>query len=205
MNQNLNEIFAYNLKAKLKERKKDPSQLAMAIGINRTTVYTWLNADSYPRSSAIQKVAEYLHCTTEELITDNRKTGAYKIPVLGSVIAGIPIEAIQDIIDYEEIPSALASTGEFFALQIKGDSMEPEMRAGDIVIVRKQETIENGQIGIVLVNGDEATVKQVFLKPEGLELVGFNPSFQPLVFMALDIINKPVKIIGRVIECRKKY
>lgn len=84
---------------------------------------------------------------------------AIRIPVLGNVAAGIPIEAIEDVIDYEEISEELAHTGDFFALKIEGDSMEPRICNGDVVIVRKQNYAESGDLVIVLVNGDSATCK----------------------------------------------
>ena len=83
--------------------------------------------------------------------------------------------------------------------------MSPRMNEGDIVIVRKQDTIESGQIGIVMVDGENATVKQVVVKNDGIELRGFNPKFEPLNYNMHDVMNLPVKIIGRVVECRQKY
>lgn len=134
-----------------------------------------------------------------------KKNSGVRIPVLGKVIAGIPIEAIEEVIDYEEITEQMARTGDFFALQITGDSMEPEMREKDIVIVKKQNDIDSGQIGIVLVNGDEATVKKVLKKENGIMLVPFNNNYDPLFYDQYDIETKPVNIIGRVVELRKKY
>ena len=89
------------------------------------------------------------------------------IPVLGSVPAGIPIEAIQDIIDYEEISDEMARGGEYFALRVKGASMEPRIREGDIVIIRKQEEIANGEIAVVMVNGNDATIKKFYKDENG--------------------------------------
>lgn len=100
---------------------------------------------------------------------------ARKIPVLGSVIAGIPIEAIEDIIDWEEIPEEMSKRGECFALMIKGDSMTPSIQEGDVVIVRKQSDVDSGDIAIVLVNGFEATCKQVMKSSDGITLISFNP------------------------------
>lgn len=97
-----------------------------------------------------------------------------RIPVLGRVVAGIPLEAITDIIDYEEIPAQMAKSGTYFALEVKGRSMEPTLHEGDVVIVRQQPEVGNGEIAIVLVNGDEATVKEVKEGPDGLTLIGHN-------------------------------
>lgn len=130
---------------------------------------------------------------------------AVKIPVLGRVPAGIPFAAIECIIDYEEIPTEMARTGEFFGLQIKGDSMAPRILDGDIVIVRKQPNVETGDIAIIMVNGDDATCKRVMHHENGLSLVSNNPTFQPRFFTAKEIEKLPVQIIGKVVELRGKF
>ena len=128
-----------------------------------------------------------------------------RIPVYGSVAAGIPIEAITDIEDYEEITPELARTGEFAALKIKGDSMEPKFSAGDVVIVRLQETVNNGDIAIVLVNGDEATCKKIKKTPEGIMLISTNTAYEPMFYSNRDIETRPVRIWGKVVELRAKF
>ena len=127
------------------------------------------------------------------------------INVLGHVAAGIPIEAITDIIDTEEISAKLAKTGEFFGLKIKGDSMAPDICNNDIVIVRQQDDAENGEIVIVTVNGDEAMCKRLRKYKDGIELLSINPSYKPFDFSNKEIIDKPVKIIGKVVESRRKF
>ena len=133
-----------------------------------------------------------------------RKKGV-KVPVLGSVPAGIPLEAIEDILDYEEIDEETAKKGEYFGLKIKGDSMYPLILENDIVIVRKQDVVESGQVAIVMVNGDEATCKKIIINDDGIMLVGYNPAFTPIYYSANDINEKPVRIIGRVIEARRAF
>lgn len=127
------------------------------------------------------------------------------INVLGRVAAGIPIEAITDIIDTEEITEELAKTGTFFGLQIHGDSMEPRMCEGDVVIVRQQNDAESGDIVIAMVNGDDATCKRLRKYRDGIELISNNPSYEPMFFSNKDILEKPVKIIGKVVELRGKF
>ena len=106
----------------------------------------------------------------------------------------------------EEINEKIARCGDYFALEIKGDSMEPKMSKGDIVIVKQQNTVENGQIAIVLVNGDEATVKKVRFRDNGIELIAFNSYvYEPHFYSAKEIEELPVKIIGRVVELRAKF
>lgn len=127
------------------------------------------------------------------------------INVLGRVAAGIPLEAIEDVIDTEEISSELAKTGEFFGLQIDGDSMEPKFSKGDVVIVRRQSDAESGDIVIALINGDDATCKRLRKYRDGIELISTNPTYKPMFFSNDEIENKPVKIIGKVVELRAKF
>jgi len=134
-----------------------------------------------------------------------QSTGGVWIPVVGKVAAGTPITAVEDIIDYEEIPKEMAHGSKCFGLQINGDSMEPRMKKGDVVIVRKQEDVDSGQIAVVMVNGDEATVKRVMKQADGIMLVAFNPAYEPVFYSNKDIVEKPVTICGRVIELRAKF
>ncbi|MCI7194333.1 LexA family protein [Acidaminococcus fermentans] len=129
-----------------------------------------------------------------------------RIPVLGRVVAGIPIEAITDIIDYEEIPAQMAKSGTYFALQVKGRSMEPTLHEGDVVIVRQQPEVENGEIAIVLVNGNDATVKEVKEGPDGLTLIGHNVGvYSPHFYTREQIRDLPIRVIGKVVELRRKF
>lgn len=128
-----------------------------------------------------------------------------KIPILGTVIAGIPISAIEEIIGWEEISPKLASQGEYFALVIKGDSMSPTMDAGDVVIVRKQQDVNSGDIAIVCVNGDEATCKKIIKHKDGISLVSLNPKYEPMYYDKNDIVDKPIHIIGKVVELRRRF
>lgn len=130
--------------------------------------------------------------------------GGVKIPVIGIVQAGVPIEAIENIIDYIDISSELAASGDFFALKVRGASMEPRIYDGDVVIVRKQDYIESSQVAVVMVNGDSATVKKVVKHPNGLSLIPFNPAFDPMFFSAEEVETLPVTILGRVYEQRGK-
>lgn len=121
-------------------------------------------------------------------------------------MAGIPIETVEEILDYEEITPELAATGEFFALKIRGHSMEPRMMEGDVVIVRKQEDVESGDVAIVLVNGNEATVKRVKKQEEGITLIATNTSvYEPHFYSSKEIKNLSVQILGKVVELRGKF
>ena len=140
-----------------------------------------------------------------ESIPKNSKRKGVTINVLGRVAAGIPIEAIEEIIDTEEITEELARTGDFFGLQIHGDSMIPNICDGDVVIVRQQEDAETGDIVIATVNGTDATCKRLRKYRDGIELIANNPTYDPMDFSNQEIIEKPVRIIGKVVELRRKF
>lgn len=132
--------------------------------------------------------------------------GAVRIPVLGSVPAGIPIEAIEDILDWEEIPVSMCSGDrEYFALQVQGDSMWPDYLTGDVVIIRKTPCCESGEDCVVYVNGYDATLKQVKLGEDGsLSIIPRNPNYPPKTYTAEEVRDLPVSIAGVVVELRRK-
>ena len=128
-----------------------------------------------------------------------------KIPVLGRVAAGLPIVAEEEILDWEEISGEMALNGEYFALQIKGDSMMPRMESGDVVIVRQQDDADSGDYVIALINGDDAVCKQLKKYDDGsIALMSLNPAYDPMYFSGAEIDSTPVRIIGRVMELRGK-
>ena len=188
-------------------------EVGSAVGVGKSTVRKWENGDiENMRRDKIASLAAALHTTPAYLMgweedesAASSSPNAVKIPVLGRVAAGLPITAVENILDYEEIPHSLAATGEFVALQIKGQSMEPRIYEGDIVIVRVQPTAETGDLAVVIVNGDEATVKKIKILPEGILLQPFNPAYQPFFYSKTDIENKPVRIFGKVVELRAKF
>ena len=125
--------------------------------------------------------------------------------MLGRVQAGMPVEAIEEILDYEEITEDMAKTGDFFGLVVRGESMEPKFSDGDIVIVRQQSDIESGNIAVVIVNGQDATIKKVKKTDGGLLLQPTNPAFKAIFYSAEEVSSLPVEIIGRVVELRAKF
>lgn len=133
-----------------------------------------------------------------------QSSSGIKIPVLGRVAAGIPIEAVENIIDTEEISENMAKKGTFFGLKIHGNSMEPRIYEGDVVIVRQQEDAESGDVVIAIINGCDAICKRLRKYRDGIELVSNNPSYEPMFFDNETIASKPVKIIGKVVELRGK-
>ena len=107
--------------------------VASSLGIDRSTYAKYESGQSEPNFEMLNKISALFGTTLDLLITGTSapsSTGGKWIPVLGDVAAGIPIEAVEDIVDYEEIDAALAAAGDFFGLRIKGSSMEPRIREG---------------------------------------------------------------------------
>ena len=183
------------------------ADLAKALKVSQATMSGYETGKYEPDLKTLKAIADYFAVSVDYVLGGNTMPTAIKgirVPVYAAVAAGIPIEAIEDIVDYEEIDAALAATGDFFGLRIKGDSMEPRMREGDVVIVRKQDDADTGDIAIILVNGNEATVKKIKKEPSGISLIPNNPAHDIQYYSAADIASLPVRIIGKVVELRGK-
>lgn len=152
-----------------------------------------------PRASTVEAIEKALG-----LNKPNANKGVW-IPVYGNIAAGIPIEAIEDIIDQEEIPTEMTNNGEYIALRVKGSSMEPRIKEGDVVIIKRQETIENGEIAAVLVNGNDVTLKQVKVEDNGIWLIPFNSAFPHKFYTKKECTDLPVRILGKMVELRAKF
>lgn len=205
------DIMASNIKYYMSKYDIDRNKLCADLDLKYMTVSDWINAKSYPRIDKIEMLANYFGVKKSDLVeqkadyNNNLPSKGVQIPVLGDVAAGIPIEAIEDIIDYEEIDEDLARRGEFFGLRIKGNSMSPRIQNGDVVIVRVQPDADSGDIVIAKVNGDDACCKKLLKHNDGITLLSFNQDYEPLSFNKQDIVSLPVSIIGKVVELRGKF
>lgn len=138
-------------------------------------------------------------------INKENDSAPLRIPVLGRVAAGVPINMVEDVVDWEELPADMARHGEYFGLVIHGDSMEPKMSEGDVIIVRQQADIESGQIGIITVNGDDATCKRIMKYADGIMLLSTNPKYPPMQYTSKEMKDLPIRILGKVVELRAKF
>lgn len=199
-------ILALILKKSVTEQK-----FLSDLHFNRSLLSDWKSGKSRSYNKHAVEIATYFNVSTDYLlngtsnVVDFPKHKGVKIPVLGRVVAGIPIEAVEEILDYEEIPQEWAERDDYFALSIKGNSMEPRIFEGDIAIVKVQPDIESGNLAIVLVNGQDATIKKVLKSAHGITLIPFNSNYEPMVFTNEEIEQLPVSIVGKVVEIRQKY
>jgi repressor LexA len=205
--QQLAKVIGTNIARKLIEQDKTQMDIVNDLGFSKSTVSSWVNGSRMPLKGKLLLIAAYLGCTLDDLMYDPkeaRRKHSYSIPVYARVGAGLPLEALEEIIDREEIPEQMASLGDFYGLRIGGDSMEPRIMKGDVVIVRKQDTADDGDIVIALINGNDAVCKRLKIYKDGIALLSNNPVYPPMYFSRSDTQDIPVRIIGKVVELRGK-
>ena len=197
------EIFSRNLQYYMSINNKDRYDLVKDLKFPYSTVTDWINGNSYPNIGRIEILANYFNIEKSDLI-EKRSLKKNRIPVLGKIPAGIPIEMIEDVIDYEDISEEmLKGDREYFGLKVSGDSMTPKYLDGDVLIVQKAEDCESGQDCIVMVNGNDGTFKRVIKNKTGIILQPLNPNYE-IKFYSNDEIEKlPIKILGVVKEIRR--
>ena len=191
-------------------RKISQQKLANDLDVSRSTIAMWESDSSQPDNAMLIRLAKYFSVSTDYLLgnstepSSDSKSKYIKIPVLGYVAAGIPTDAVENIIDWEEIPAEMAKNAEYFGLVINGDSMEPRICKGDVVIVRKQSDIDSGDIAIVIIDGERGTCKKVVKHSNGISLVSFNQAYEPMFFTWKEVEQLPIIINGKVVELRGK-
>ena len=201
------EIFSKNLRRYMKLNNKDRNDVSRDLEIPYSTLTDWYNGNIYPRIDKIQLLANYFGIQKSDLVENNSNSNR-SIPILGTVKAGYNWLAEENVIGYitdrDTIKDYEKNINEYFALKVTGDSMLPLLSDGDLVIVHDQDDVESGQTAVVLINGEEATVKKVIKTNEGIELHAMNPYYPVKKFTFDDMKNIPIKIIGRVKEAKIK-
>ena len=202
-------MFSDSLKKARIAKGFSQQALARQLCISQQAYAQYETGRSSPNPEVLKKISEILDVSVDLLLENNispsNDSSGVWINVLGRVAAGVPLEAIEEILDQEEITHEMASKGDFFGLKIKGDSMEPKFSDGDTVIVRKQSDIESGDIAIILINGEDAVCKKVLKNSNGIALVSTNPAYDPLYYSAQEVADLPVVILGKVVELRAKF
>ncbi len=130
-----------------------------------------------------------------------------KIPIYGTIKAGIPIESQEDIIDYVEIPKSWTKGGkQFYGLKISGDSMFPKYDENDIVIFEKNDdsSLYNGKDVAIMINGTESTFKKILVNEQGIVLQPYNTAYDIMMFSKEDVENLPIKVVGIAREKRTR-
>ena len=194
------EIFSRNLRYYMTINNKTRNDMCRDLDFKYTTFTDWYNGNIYPGIDKIEKIANYFRIEKSDLIENKEKLLNNKqvFPLLGSVKAGYDYLAQENWIGYVNIDIKVSDPENYYALKVSGDSMQPILYEDDLIIVHRQNDIESGQIGIVLINNEEATVKKIIKHENYIELQAFNPYYTPKKLYT----NDNFKIIGKVIEGR---
>ena len=201
------EVMAKNINKYMKMNKISRNKMSEALGVSYSTLSDWVNAKTYPRIDKIEMMANYFGVSKSDLVEDKQTVDTVQIttaPVLSKVSAGMPMYSEENIVDYIYLPAHEVKAGkEVFGLVVEGDSMNQEFKEGDIVIIEKDSVIENGEIGVVMVNGYNATLKQVKYVKDSIVLMpkSDNPAHDPQIYNKDD----EVKIIGKVVGMHRKF
>lgn len=186
------------IKARKKQLHLKIEDIAKATGASRPSVARWLAGDTQRISQEkLQKLAEVLQTTPDHLLGQDHIST--KKPILGIVKAGYDMYAEENILGYEEVTEEESHQGDFY-LRVCGDSMvNARICDGDLLYVKSCSDVESGQIAIVLIGDNEATVKRVIKKNHLIILEAANPNVENRYFSEKEIEELPVRIIGRVI------
>lgn len=205
------DTFANRLNKAIQFRNIKPIELSEKTGIDKSKISSYMSGRYKAKQDGVYLLAQALDVSEvwlmgydvpmESIPINNIEK--IQIPVLGTVRAGYNYLAQENVVGYESIDN-VSDKENYYALQVTGDSMEPLFSNGDIAIVHKQDDFESGNTCIILINGDEATVKKVVRMDDGIDLIAMNPYYPVRHFTKEDMKTIPVKIIGKVVEARKR-
>lgn len=205
------DTFQSRLEKALRIRNIKSVELHERTGISESLLSKYLSGNAVARQKKISLISDTLEVSPVWLMGYDVPMEAIpiqsiekiQIPLLRTVKAGYDYLAQENIIGYESIDDVIDPQN-YYALRVTGDSMEPLFSDGDIAIVHKQEDFDNGNTCIILINGDEATVKKVAKTEDGIDLIAMNPYYPKRHFTKEKMKQTPVQIIGKVIEARKR-
>ena len=210
----MSRILAERLKREREKRGWTQVYMAKLLGITNGTLSGYERNYREPDLETLDKITRVLGVSKDYLLNNPAETSVAEaptpyltdranlrlLPVLGVVRAGAPLFAEENIIGYEPANADEIKNGDYFYLRVTGDSMTgSRIQEGDLVLVKKQTYIENGQIAVVMVNSEEATLKRVYVQGEQCILQADNPKYPPVAVPARDL-----QIIGRVLEGKYK-
>lgn len=200
----LKKIFSNNLQRWSSIRGIKQIDVMNKFNLSSSTVSDWYNGKKYPRMDVVQKLAFFLDVELSDLVEEPKLNNNNRIPIFSKIPAGIPIELIEDVVDYEELDSKMfTGDKEYFGVRVSGDSMYPEYRDNDVLIVQKVSDCESGQDCIVMINGNDGTFKRVKKTNEGIILQPLNPNYEIKFYSNKEIEELPIRIIGVVKEIRR--
>ncbi|WP_405726884.1 LexA family protein [Anaerotignum sp.] len=207
------QILAKNIRHYMEQNNKTRNEMCEALGVKYTTFTDWVNAKTYPRIDRIEQLAAYFGIEKSALLEERLPAGAIPyqkrptqpIPIVGVVSCGVPLLAEDNIEGYYETSLKDITTGEtYFWLRAKGDSMiNVGIHEGDLLLIRQQNDVDSGDIAVVSINGDDATLKRIIKKEHAIILQPENPAYETKIFVGEEIAS--VHIRGRLMKLEKRF
>lgn len=208
------QVLAKNLSYYMEKNNVDRYKLCEDLSFKYSTVSEWLSAKKYPRIDSIEKLANYFGIAKSDIIEEKESSNLgniisqggniYSIPVFETVSAGFGAYASNEVIDYIPVlinnPYDVKST---IAIKVKGDSMYPKIEDGDIIIVRKQTSVDSGDIAVLLLDNEEGLVKKVIYGKDWIELISVNPEYKTRRFEKEEVLR--LQVVGKVIGSYKVF
>jgi repressor LexA len=203
-------MFAQRLKELRKLRGISQVALSSELGLSQQAVGKWETGRSTPDPAMLARIAAFFEVSTDYLLgraqsaanTDGwQAAGEYPIPIIGTVRAGYGALALEE--DYGEEYARVKDPQNYFYLLVKGDSMEPRIFEGDLALVRRQQTLESGELGVVVFGDGEGTLKKYIRRGNTVILQPFNSAYPPQIIMGEDLDH--LYIAGKVVETRTKW
>lgn len=203
-------MFWENFVKLCNSKNKTPNGVCKELGFSSATATYWKNG-SIPRDTAIKKIADYFGVSTDDILGYKPVSNIGRIipvekqcslPVYGKVSAGNGVLAEENIIGWENADAKYAD-GEHFFLVVKGDSMSPKIDDGDLILVRKQTSVDSGTIGVFIVEDSDGFVKKVAYTENHISLISVNPYYPPLEFDGADVLK--VIVVGKVVQLKRNF
>lgn len=198
------EIFSSNLTRIMSDRDIDAPKLASMIDVEKQAVYSWVKMRSFPSTNNIQKLIDVLHVTSDDLLAIGGSVthGLELVPLYGSVAAGVPIEMLH-VDDMKEAPSKyMNDDADCFMVRVRGNSMNRIVHDGELALISpKHHEMNEHDVFLVSVNGDDATIKHIHKLENGIELVpdSYDPTYRSRIIDFGDGTDQAFKIIGKVV------
>lgn len=201
--------FSNNLRHLRIQRGMKQEDLANKLQKDYSTIGKWENGTRSPIMADVLKIAELFNVSLEQLIGGNiiydnfqPVTNTIKIPIYGSIKAGLPLESQNDIVDYMDVPSEWSNGKKLFGLKLSGDSMFPKYNDGEIVIFKQEQDLEHqkNKDCAVMINHTESTFKKLLVNDTGIVLQAYNPNYDIMIFTMKDVQELPIVILGIAIK-----
>lgn len=190
------------------QKERTQKELAYYLSMSTANISDYENDKKQPPLKVLEKICNFFNVQINDLLNNDScdtEKNNIKVPVYGRIPAGLPMEAIEDVVEIEELPASMGgSDKEYFGLLVSGSSMSPKFLDGDIIICRKCQTCASGSPAVVMVNSSDAVLKNLIIEPDGILLEPINQAFPSMFYSKSEIENLPIRLLGIVVELRRK-